>query len=119
MPSKNLIDRRISLRVLISVAPVLYRETIAHALRRHRQHLDVRTAAPVDLEKEVAHFEPHLVFCNQATAKVRESVPSWVEVAYEDSIVAAACLHGEDSKINDISTSDLLSIVDRSKARLS
>ena len=107
------------MRVLISIAPILYRESIANALRRHRPHLDVRTAAPVDLDKEVAQFEPHLVFCNQATAKVRESVPSWVEVAYEDSLDATVSVHGEHSKIKDISTSNLLSIVDRAQERFS
>jgi hypothetical protein len=107
------------LRVLISIAPVLYREAIANALRRYRPHLDVRTAAPVDLDEEVDRFEPDLVFCNQATTKVRESVPSWVEVAYEDSIDAAASVHGQHSKINDISTSNLLSIVDRAQERFS
>ena len=107
------------MRVLISITPVLYREAIANALRRHRRHLDVRIAAPADLDKEVDRFEPHLVFCNQATTKVRESVPSWVEVAYEDSIDAAACVRGQHSKIEDISTSNLLSIVDIAQERLS
>jgi hypothetical protein len=107
------------LRVLISIAPILYREAIANALRRNRPHLNVRTAVPVDLDNEVSRFEPHLVFGHRATAKVRESVPSWVEVAYEDSIDAAACVHGEHSKIKDISTSNLLSIVDRAEERLS
>jgi hypothetical protein len=108
-----------SLRVLISIAPVLYREAIANALRRHRPHLDVQTADTVDLDMEVDRFEPQLVFCNQATAKVRESVPSWVEVAYEGSLYAAVSVHGQHSKIKDISTSDLLSIVDRAQERLS
>ena len=107
------------MRVLISIAPVLYREAIANALRRHRPQLDVQTAAPDDLDKEVDWFEPHLVFCNQATAKVRESVPSWVEVAYEDSIDATTSMDGQHSKINDISTSNLLSIVDRAQERFS
>jgi hypothetical protein len=107
------------LRVLVSIAPILYREAIANALRRHRRHLDVRIAAPVDLYKEVGRFEPHLVFCNQATTKVRKSVPSWVEVAYEDSLDATVSVHGEHSKIKDISTSDLLSIVDRAQERVS
>jgi hypothetical protein len=97
----------------------LYREAIANALRRHRPHLDVQTAAPDVLDKEVDCFEPYLVFCHRATAKVRESVPSWVEVAYENSIDAAASVHGQHSKINDISTSNLLSIVDRAEERLS
>ena len=79
----------------------------------------MRIAAPVDLDKEVDRFEPHLVFCNQATTKMRESVPSWVEVAYEDSLDAAASVHGEHSNIKDISTSDLLSIVDRAQERFS
>ena len=107
------------MRVLISIAPVLYREAIANALRRHRPQLDVQTAPPDDLDKEVNRFEPHLVFCNRATAKVRESVPSWVEVAYEDSIDAAASVRGKHSKIHDISTSNLLSIVDIAQERLS
>ena len=101
------------MRVLISIKPTLYREAIATALRRDRPHLEVHTAAPVDVGSEVARFEPHLVFCNRATEKVRESVPCWVEVAYEDSIDATASINGEDSKIHDIAASDLLSIVDK------
>ena len=79
----------------------------------------MRIAAPDDLDKEVDCFEPHLVFCHRATATVRESVPSWVEVAYEDSLDATVSVHGEHSKIKDISTSDLLSIVDRAQERVS
>ena len=79
----------------------------------------MRIAAPVDLDKDVDRFEPHLVFCNQATAKLREGVPSWVEVAYEDSIDAAASVHGQHSKIKDISTCNLLSIMDRAQERFS
>jgi hypothetical protein len=67
----------------------------------------------------VDRFEPRLVFCNRATAKVRECVPSWVEVTYENSIDAAASVRGQHSKIHDISTSSLLSIVDSAEERLS
>jgi hypothetical protein len=91
--SENLI------RVLVAIKPVLYREAIAGALQKHRPHLEVRTVAPEGLDGEVVRFEPHLVFCHQATAKVRERVLSWVEVAYEDSIDAAASISGESSKI--------------------
>ena len=111
--SKNLI------RVLVAIKPVLYREAIAGALQKHRPHLEVRTVAPEDLDGEVVRFEPHLVFCHQATAKVRERVPSWVEVAYEDSIDAAASISGESSKIHNIATSNLLSILDSAQERLS
>jgi hypothetical protein len=49
-------------------------------------------------------------------------VPCWVEIAYEDSIDATASINGEDSKIHDIATSNLLAIVDkvdRAKERVS
>lgn len=101
------------MRVLISIKPLLYREAIAAALRRDRPHLDVSTVAPEDLEKEVARLEPYLLFCHQATAKVKESVPCWVEVAYQDGIDAVACIYGDHMKINNIATSNLLSIVDK------
>jgi hypothetical protein len=100
-------------RVLIAIKPLLYREAIAAALRRDCPHLDVSTAAPEDLEKEVARLEPFLLFCHRATATVKESVPCWVEVAYEDGIDAVACVYGDHMKINDIAMSNLLSIVDQ------
>ena len=67
-------------RVLVAVDPLMYREVIAHAIRKHRPHAEVRTADPDDLDSEARRLVPHLVVCNHATRAVREAAVSWVEL---------------------------------------
>ena len=40
------------MRILVTLAPTMYRETIAHILRRNRQNDDVRIADPDFLDRE-------------------------------------------------------------------
>ncbi len=67
-------------RVLVAIAPLMYRDVIAHALRQRRPHASVSTAEPENLDSESRRLSPHLVVCNQATRAVREVAVSWVEL---------------------------------------
>jgi hypothetical protein len=67
-------------RVLVAVDPLMYREVIAHAVRKHRPRAEVLTAEPDDLDPETRGLAPHLVVCNRATRAVREVALSWVEL---------------------------------------
>jgi len=52
------------MRVLISIKPRLYRESLALTLRRYRPDFEVRVAAPEDVEEEIRSFAPQLLVRN-------------------------------------------------------
>jgi hypothetical protein len=107
-------------RVLISIAPTIYWETLELALLRYRPHLEVRIAGPDALDRETSSFEPHVVVCNEVTQTLRESVPSWVAVPYHHSSDATIHVQGqEESSVEDISVGDLFAVIDRTEELLS
>jgi hypothetical protein len=106
-------------RVLVSIAPLSYRQAVALSLRRHRPRLEVRIAAPGDLDREVERFEPHLVVCNEATSLVRANVLSWVEILFENGLDALVSLDGQTSEVHDISTDDVLGAIDETERMVS
>src|SRR3954470_14167790 len=78
------------MRILIAVAPIMYREALGHTLRRARPNDDVRLADPDSLDREASSFRPHLIVCSDNASEVREevSVLSWVVIRYHDSLSA-------------------------------
>ena len=105
------------MRILLALAPTMYRETLAHALRRDRPDDEVRLADPQALDREASSFRPHLIVCNDDTSEVREvSVPSWVVIRYHDSLSASVFLEGQDTRlIQDIALEDLLAVVEETQ----
>ena len=104
------------MRILVSIAPRSYREAIGRTLSNDRPHHEVRIAAPEDLEREVAHFEPHLIVVNKVTPRAQETVTSVIRVMYEDSLNARVYVDGqESSEVQDISMKDLLAAVDETE----
>ena len=73
-------------------------------------------AAPEDLDREVAHFEPHLIVVNKVTPRAQETVTSVVRIMYEDSLKARVYVDNqESSEVQDISMKDLLGAVDETE----
>lgn len=107
------------MRVLVSIVPLSYRESVALSLTRQRPHLETKIAAPEDLDQEVSSFKPHLVVCNEVTEAVRENVPSWVQILFKDGLDATISVDGQDSEVHDISTEDLLRAVDETESTVS
>ncbi len=105
------------MRILIAVAPTMYRETLAHIIQRDRPKDDVRFADPQALDREASSFLPHLIVCNDDASKVREvSIPSWVVIRYHDSLSASIFLDGQDTQlIQDIEIEDLLGVVEETQ----
>ena len=102
------------MRILVVVAPTMYRQTLAHILRTNRPDDDVRLADPQALDREASSFRPHLVVCNDNAAEVREevSVPSWVVIRFHDHLSASVFLVGQDPRlIQDIAIEDLIWVV--------
>ncbi len=109
------------MRVLITVSPRMYRETMALSLRQHRPHFEVRIAPPETAEEEVKGFGPHLLVHNDTDGLdegALEGVLCWVEVCYSDSMDAKISVDGRLEELSDISTDDLLRAADEAASRL-
>jgi hypothetical protein len=109
------------MRILVVLTPLMYREAIAHSLRQQRPALEVRIAAPEVAEEYLEAFAPHLLVHNDTDGLERaalESVPSWVEISYSNSMDAWISSEGHLNKYEDISTDILLGVVDEIVERL-
>ena len=103
------------MRVLVTVTPRMYRQAIALSIQRQRPGLDVRTASPEATEGELADFRPHLLVHNDNAGLGPEAVaniPCRVEVRYSDGMDARISADGEVSNARDMSTEELLRVVD-------
>jgi hypothetical protein len=103
------------MRILVVLTPLMYREAIAHSLRQHRPALEVRMAAPEVAQEVLKAFTPHLLVHHDTDGlelAALESVPSWVEIGYSDSMDAWIYSEGHLNKYEDISTDILLGVVD-------
>ena len=103
------------MRILITVAPRLYREVIALSIHRLRPGHEVRVAPPEAAERELAGFQPHLLVHNDTdgvSAGTLASVLCRVEVLYSDGMGTRISLDGKVSEARDMSTEDLLRVVD-------
>ena len=105
------------MRILIAVAPTMYRETLAHIIQKDRPNDEVRFADPQILDREASSFRPHLIVCNDNASEVGEvSVLSWVVIRYHDSLSASVFLDGQDTRlIQDIETEDLLEVIEETQ----
>jgi hypothetical protein len=106
------------MRILVAVAPTMYRETLAHVIRTDRPDDDVRLADPDSLDREAISFRPHLVVCNDNAPEVPEgvSVPSWVVIRYHDHLSASVFIDDQDPRLfQDMSIEDLLGVVDETQ----
>jgi hypothetical protein len=109
------------IRVLVAVAPKMYRQTIIHFLRRSRPDIEVRSADPLGLERECALFEPHLLVCHDRVPEdVRNRAHFLIEIQYSDSLDAVVKANGKDTRrVGDIEIDDLLTIVEETEKTVS
>jgi hypothetical protein len=105
------------MRILLAIAPTMYRQTLAHSIWRERPNDDVRLADPDTLDQEAPSFRPHIVVSNDSAPEVREvSVPTWVVIRYHDSLSASVFFDREDPRlIQDISIEDLLGVAEETQ----
>ncbi len=112
-------------RVLVAVDPLMYREVIAHAVRKHRPRAEVLTAEPddlVDSDETTRGLAPHLVVCNRATGAVREVALSWVELEVRPGPVGLDANikvdHRPLSRVEQAEIGDVLAAVDETERTL-
>jgi hypothetical protein len=105
------------MRILVAVAPTMYRETLAHVIRRDRPDDEVHLADPQVLDQEASSFRPHLIVCTDNASEVRGvSVPSWVVIRYHDNLSASVFLDDQDPRlVQDMTIEDLLGVIDEAR----
>ncbi len=105
------------MRILVAVAPTMYRETLAHIIRTDRPDDDVQLTDPDSLDREASSFGPHLIVCNDDAPEVQGvSVPSWVVIRYHDSLSASVFFDGQDPRlVQDMSLEDLIGVVEETQ----
>lgn len=110
------------IRVLVAIAPTMYRQTVTLFLRSQRQHLEVESADHLaDLERECALFEPHLLVCHDGVPEgARNRAFSLVEIHYSDGLDALVKMNDKDPRrVEDIEIEDLLAVVDETEEMVS
>jgi hypothetical protein len=111
--------RRIRIvRILITVSPLMYRESLALAIHRSRPDFEVLLGAPESLDGQAESFRPHLLIRNDtdgADMSLQTGVMCWIEVLYSNGLNARVSLDGEVWEIEDIGIENLLEIVERAE----
>ena len=104
--------------VLVANELASYRESIAAVLRISLPDVEVFEATSAELNREVLRVRPELVVCSRVTSLVQDRVPNWVELYPGCENLSTFCLEGEVSVRERVELSDLISIVDRTAARI-
>ncbi len=110
------------MRMLVTVKPTMYRETIALTLHRYRPEAEVMLVSSDLLDGEVASFSPHLLVRNdndEATPEALNSVLCQIEVLIGDSMGARIIIDGRVRELEDMCIDDLLRVVDEVEALIS
>lgn len=107
------------IRILISIAPRSYRESLALVLQRSRPDSDVRIVSAKGLEAEAQSFKPHMVVCNdESHPKLADIIHSRVEILFIDDLHANISVDGQSETIRDVSVEDVLGVLDRTRASI-
>ena len=106
------------MRILVTVKPRMYRESLALSLHRNRPHFEVMIAPDASLDGQAEGFRPHLLVRNDTDGvdmDLMGDIRCWIEILYSDGMDARVSLDGEVWNITDITTEDLLEIADRTE----
>ena len=93
----------------------MFRQAIALSIRKRRPACEVMIASPEVAAKEIAAFEPHLLLHNdndELGSEVVAGVLCRITVLYTDSMDAQITTRGEVREARDMSTEELLRVVD-------
>lgn len=106
------------MRVLITVAPLMYREAFALAIHQRRPDIEVLIAPPATPDVRAERFAPHLLVRNDtvgADVDRLTEAPCRVEIIYGDSLDARVSLDGEVWEIEDIGIEGLIEIIEQAE----
>jgi hypothetical protein len=107
------------MRILITVTPLMYRQAIALSIRSRRPGCDVKIASPGATAEELAAFKPHLLMHNDndgLDSEIVADVLCRVTVLYTNDMDVWISTRGEVREKRDMSTEDLIQLVDAASA---
>lgn len=102
-----------STRVIVANELRSYREAIAEVFANLRAGVEVFTAEPEDLDREVALLRPDFVVCSRTTSAVELMVPAWVELYTDFGASSQVSIRGETTTVEAMQLADLLDLLDQ------
>ena len=106
------------MRILVTVKPRMYRESLALSLHQSRPDFEVMLAPTASLDGQAEGFRPDLLVRNDTDGvdmDLMGGIRCWIEVLYSDGMDARVSLEGEVWNVTDMTTEDLLEIADRTE----
>lgn len=103
------------MRILVTVKPKMYRETLALVLHEHRPDAEVMLAPPGSVDGEAVDFGPDLLVRNDddgAAPDYLNAVACRIEILFTDGMGARINLDGRVQKVEDMDVDDLLAVLD-------
>ena len=110
------------MRVLITVKPRMYRETLALALHKHRPEAEVMLANSDSLDGEVTEFGPDLLVRNDNDGVAPEhlnAIAYRIEVLFTDGMNVRVNVDGQVREVKDMGVDGLLAILDEVEESIS
>ena len=106
------------MRILLTVAPLMYREALAIAIHQRRPDIEVLLVPPANLDGQADGFAPHLLVRNDTDGADLErltGVLCWIEILYSDGLNARVSLDGHVWEVENISIDDLIGIIEQTE----
>ena len=103
------------MRILVTVKPKMYRETLALALHEHRPDAEVMLASVDSLDGQIRDFAPDLLVRNDNDGLSPEDfygITCRIEVLFSDGMDVRVNLNGQVREIKDMGVTDLLAVLD-------
>lgn len=103
------------MRILVTVKPKMYRETLALTLHKHRPNAEVMLASADSVDGRVKEFAPDLLVRNDNDGLAPEylnAIACRIEVLYTDGMGARINLNGRIREVEDMGVEDLLAVLD-------
>ena len=103
------------MRILVTLKPKMYRETIALTLHQYRPDAEVMLGPSESLDGDAEDFDPHLLVRNADDGPYPEmlaGVLCRIEILLGDRMGASISMAGRVWEIEDLDVEDLLRVLD-------
>jgi hypothetical protein len=106
------------MRVLVANTPLMYRESLALAIRRQYPTFEVLIADPDKLDGEVERIAPHALVRDDDRVQTwsPDGVVCWVGIIIDNHLHARISVNGRISEIHDVSLDELLAALGETQA---
>jgi hypothetical protein len=94
----------------------IYGDSIARAIRNARPHIEIAVCERMELEAEVARFDPHLIISNPPIpTEVVSGRLAWVELSPHPDATWMICVGGRRWESLNPTLKELLSVIDETQ----